>query len=218
MLLNADLRQRVVVDTRALPWADSNLKGIQRRLLERGEGQAPIVTNLVRYAPDTPYPQHDHGQDEEIFVLDGELSDEHGHYGPGSYILNPRGSAHTPYSRGGCTLLVKLSRLPDGLSQRCLVDTRNGGFQGPPEGVRRLSLFGGKEGTHAYVSRFSPGARIPHHGHPGGEELFILEGEVCDELGAYPAGTWVRQPHGSEHAPFSEKGAMVLVRRGYLPQ
>ncbi len=218
MLLNADVRQRVVVDTRALPWVDANAKGVQRRLMERGEGDLPLSTYLVRYAPGSRYPHHDHDLDEELLVLEGELADEAGHYGAGTYILNPRGSAHAPYSKGGCTLLVKLNRLPAAEGERRVVDTRNGGWQGPPEGVRRLSLFGAKDGANAYVSRFTPGARVPHHAHPGGEELFVLEGEIRDEFGTYPAGTWIRQPHGSEHAPFSETGALVLVRRGYLPQ
>lgn len=218
MLLNADVRQRVVMNTRALPWAAADTPGLQRLLLERTAGELPHATYLVRYAPGTRYPHHDHDLDEELLVLEGELADEAGRYAAGTYVLNPRGSAHAPHSAGGCTLLVKLGRLPPSEGERRVVDTRNGNWQGPAEGVRRLSLFGARDGTNAYVSRFAPGARVPHHGHPGGEELFVLEGEVRDELGAYPAGTWIRQPHGSEHAPYSEAGALVLVRRGYLPQ
>jgi anti-sigma factor ChrR (cupin superfamily) len=215
MLLNADVRQRVVVNTHALDWTPSPTEGVQRRLLERGEGDAAVATYLVRYAPGSHYPHHAHDLDEELLVLEGALHDELGRYGAGTYILNPRGSSHAPFSQGGCTLLVKLNRVRAD-DARLVVDTTNGGWQGPPEGVRRMSLFGAKDGINAYVSRFAPGARVPHHAHPGGEELFVLEGEIRDELGSYPAGTWIRQPHGSEHAPFSEKGALVLVRRGYL--
>jgi anti-sigma factor ChrR (cupin superfamily) len=219
MLLHADLRQRVVLDTGALDWVPSPTPGVQRRMLERDGDEVARATSIVRYAPGSRYPAHEHGAGEELLVLEGELCDELGRYPAGTWVLNPPGSAHAPYSEGGCTLLVKLRQLPGAGPERLVVDTRNGGWQGPPEGVRRLNLFR-DEATDVtvYLSRFAPGARIPHHGHPGGEELFVLEGEIRDEHGRYPAGSWIRQPHGSEHAPFSEIGAQVLVRRGHLPR
>jgi len=55
------------------------------------------------------------------------------------------------------------------------------------------------------------------HGHPGGEEVFVLEGALADEDGVYPKGTWVRMPAGSTHAPWSEDGALLWVKAGHLP-
>ena len=50
----------------------------------------------------------------------------------------------------------------------------------------------------------------------GGEEIFVLDGVFSDELGDYPAGTWIRSPHASMHTPFSREGCTILVRTGHL--
>ena len=60
-------------------------------------------------------------------------------------------------------------------------------------------------------------AKNAEHSHPGGEEVLVLEGELRDEFGIYPAGTWLRQPDGSRHAPYSETGCVLFVKRGHLP-
>jgi anti-sigma factor ChrR (cupin superfamily) len=41
-------------------------------------------------------------------VLEGTFSDEQGDYPAGSYVRNPVGSRHAPFSREGCTIFVKL--------------------------------------------------------------------------------------------------------------
>jgi len=45
-------------------------------------------------------------------VLEGVFSDEHGDYGAGMYVRNPVGSKHTPFSKDGCAILVKLWQYP----------------------------------------------------------------------------------------------------------
>ncbi|WP_420827371.1 cupin domain-containing protein [Halochromatium glycolicum] len=60
--------------------------------------------------------------------------------------------------------------------------------------------------------RWAPGTRCQAHTHWGGEEIFVLEGELEDEHGRYPRGTWLRSPHGSRHQPFSETGCLIYVR------
>ena len=50
-----------------------------------------------------------------------------------------------------------------------------------------------------------------------GEEIFVLSGEFCDEHGRYPAGTWIRSPHLSQHHPFVDKETIIWVKTGHLP-
>lgn len=59
--------------------------------------------------------------------------------------------------------------------------------------------------------RFEPGTSYPAHRHPGGEEYYVLEGELRDGAEHYGAGTYVWHPPGSVHAPRSDKGAVVLI-------
>jgi len=65
---------------------------------------------LLRYAPGASVPWHLHTGLETILVLDGVQSDERGDYPAGSLILNPAGSAHSVWSKGGCVVLIQWDR------------------------------------------------------------------------------------------------------------
>lgn len=108
MKLNADLSQRVVLETETLDWQDSPMQGVQRRMLDRDGAEVARATSLVKYAPGSHFSAHTHGGGEEFFVLEGTFSDEQGDYPAGTYVRNPVGSSHTPFSKDGCTIFVKL--------------------------------------------------------------------------------------------------------------
>jgi len=64
--------------------------------------------------------------------------------------------------------------------------------------------------------RFAPGTRFPRHDHPGGEEIFLLDGALEDEFGRYGKGSWLRYPPDSTHEPFSPEGGLAYVKSGHL--
>lgn len=64
------------------------------------------------------------------------------------------------------------------------------------------------------IVRYAPGAGLPAHVHHGGEEILVLAGAFADEHGSYPAGTYLRNPPGSAHAPVSAGGCTLLVKLG----
>jgi anti-sigma factor ChrR (cupin superfamily) len=217
MELLADLSQRVVVDTGALAWSPSPLAGVERRMLDRQGGEVARATSIVRYAPSSRFDRHHHGGGEEILVLDGTFSDELGDYPEGTYLRNPAGSAHAPFSEGGCTLLVKLQQMHSADQQRVVIDTRTADwFAGLVPGlqVQPLHAWGSE---HVALVRWAPGTAFQPHGHPGGEEIFVLDGVFQDDQGTYPAGSWLRNPPGSAHQPWSEQGCTILVKTGHLP-
>ncbi len=84
----------------------------------------------------------------------------------------------------------------------------------PQPGVeRRLLARSGAEVARAVsLVRYAPGSRFPAHRHPGGEEILVLEGVFQDEHGDYPAGTYLRNPPGTTHAPASQEGCVLFVR------
>ncbi|GEM_PF-2370435 len=49
--------------------------------------------------------------------------------------------------------------------------------------------------------RYEPNSSFPTHLHGGGEEIFVLDGPFADEHGEYPAGSYLRNPIGTSHAP-----------------
>jgi len=218
MNINADFSERIVLDTADAPWHPSPLPLVHRRLIERDGGEAARATSIVRYEAGARFDAHRHDLGEEILVLTGMLSDELGHYRPGTFIKNPPGSSHAPFSEGGCTLFVKLRHLDKLDVGRVVVDTVSAPwFPGAVDGlsVLPLSEFGPQ---HTAMVRWAPGTFFSPHRHYGGEEIFVVEGVFEDEYGRYPAGTWIRGPHLSQHQPFSREGCLIFVKTGHLTE
>ncbi|MGC8697723.1 MAG: cupin domain-containing protein [Halothiobacillus sp.] len=215
--LHADLFQRAVVDTQALPWVASPEPTVQRKLIERAAGDGTRATSLVRFAAGASFPAHTHAQGEEFFVLSGVFCDEFGCYPAGSYVVNPPGSQHTPSAPEGCVIFVKLHHLPAASTQKIVINTLKAAWlPGLVDGldVMPLADFGGE---HTALVRWQPNTYFKPHHHFGGEEIFVLEGEFCDETGCYPAGSWLRSPHFSHHTPFTRQGCTIFVKTGHLP-
>ncbi len=216
IMLNADFTERCVVNSSNLPWQPSSSPLVHRRLLERNGGEVARATSIVRYDAGATFGAHLHELGEEILVIDGTLSDEHGHYGPGTYLKNPPGSSHAPFSTGGCTLFVKLRHLDPEDTGRVVVHTlQSPWYRGMVDGlmVMPLSEFGTR---HTAMVRWAPGTYFNPHRHYGGEEIFVVEGVFSDEHGSYPQGSWIRSPHLSQHKPFSVEGCLILVKTGHL--
>jgi hypothetical protein len=60
-------------------------------------------------------------------VLEGVVSDDTGghltHYPAGTYLRNPEGFRHAPFSKQGCTIFVKLHQFQDADRRRVCIDT-----------------------------------------------------------------------------------------------
>ncbi len=84
----------------------------------------------------------------------------------------------------------------------------------PARGVSRIMLdrVGDEVARATSFVRYAPGSRFDRHVHDLGEEFLVLEGVFSDEQGDYPAGTYVRNPPGSHHAPRSETGCVLFVK------
>jgi anti-sigma factor ChrR (cupin superfamily) len=217
MEVRADLGQRVLLDTGGLAWSPSPMAGVERRMLDRRGGEIARATSLVRYAPGSSFERHSHGGGEEILVLEGTFSDERGDYGAGTYLRNPVGSNHAPFSEHGCTILVKLHQMHPADQQRVVFDTqRSSWVPGLVRGLEVMPLhaFGSE---HVALVRWAAGTVFQPHGHPGGEEILVLDGVFQDEFGSYPTGSWLRNPPGSVHRPWSEAGCTIWVKTGHLP-
>ena len=210
-----DLSQSVSINTHSLEWANSPRPDVLRKRLERESAEEGRATSIVQYKPGASFAPHTHPNGEEILVLDGVFSDEHGDYKEGAYLRNPPGSSHQPFSNEGCTLFVKLNHfLPDDTAH-IQIDTNNTQWL-PGQGnlqVMPLHAFGNE---HVALVKWPANERFQPHIHHGGEEIYIISGEFIDEYGRYPAGTWLRNPHLSKHHPYVEEETVILVKVGHL--
>ena len=214
MLVNTDFRLRVVVDTGAATWMPSPEPGVERVMLERDGGELARATSVVRYAAGSAFPPHVHDRGEELVVLDGELRDEHGTFPVGTYVCDPWGTRHSPFSLTGCLLLVKLRQLaPECRAPIVVHDAFARTRLSPGEAERVLVLREGP-GERVALVRWAAGHARGAEAYPYGAETFIVEGELEDELGAYARGTWIREPPGTTRRPQTASGCLLwIVRR-----
>src|SRR5213079_1830571 len=124
--VNGNLSVRAVADTTRMEWAPSPSGSVWRKRVHLvGPAESGQVTSVVRYEPHSMFPAHDHPDGEEILVLEGVFSDEHGDWPAGTYLLNPEGFRHTPFSEPGCILFVKLRQFAGRQRHHVIVDTNN---------------------------------------------------------------------------------------------
>ncbi len=216
MQLNTDLSQPAVMRAADTPWQPSPAPGVDRRMLYREGDEVATATSVVRYAPGSRFDEHVHDGGEEFLVLAGTFSDASGDFSAGTYVRNPPGSSHAPWTRQGTTILVSLRQFQRGDTARVVLDTLNSPWSpGQVAGLDVMPLH--SYGTeHIALVRWAPGTRFNAHQHWGGEEIYVISGELRDEHGAYPADTWLRNPHSSRHTPWSENGALIYVKVGHL--
>lgn len=217
MQLNSHFSQRIVILPDQYAFIDSPLAGVSRMMLERAGNEVARATSIVRYAAGSGYSAHTHNGGEEILVLDGIFSDEHGDYPTGTYLRNPPGTAHQPFSKEGCTLLVKLWQFAAGDNTQLALNTQQAKWlPGLVAGLSVLPLHE-HDGVNTALVRWAANTQFNPHTHPGGEEILVLEGVFCDEFGQYPAGSWLRNPRYSSHRPFTQaQGALIYVKTGHL--
>ena len=217
MDINTDFKQRIVLHADQLAWQASPVPGVDRKCLDRVGDEVARASSIVRYAPNTVFTPHAHDGGEEILVLDGCFSDERGDYPAGTYLRNPPGSEHAPYSTDGCTLFVKLRQFAQTDSQALRLNTEvSDWYPGLVPGLSVMPLHE-HDGISTALVRWAPNTVFNPHVHPGGEEIYVLDGVFHDEFGVYPKGSWIRSPRYSKHAPFTkEEGALIYVKVGHL--
>ncbi|WP_448552463.1 cupin domain-containing protein [Thalassotalea montiporae] len=214
--LNMNFEQRVVVSTAQQSWLASPKAGVWRKPLAREEAEQGHATSIVRYDAGASFSEHNHPLGEEILVLDGVFSDQTGDYPAGTYIRNPKGFVHAPYSEHGCTLFVKLHQFQESDTAQVRVNTQTAAWL-PGQGGLQVMPLHEHEGEHVALVKWPAGEKFKPHRHFGGEEILVLSGEFKDELGSYPIGTWLRSPHMSQHHPFVEQETIIWVKTGHLP-
>ncbi len=214
-MINMNLDQSVSINTNDLDWETSPKPNVLRKKLERALAEAGHATSIVQYKAGASFDPHTHPNGEEILVLEGVFSDENGDYGKGTYLRNPPGSTHKPFSNEGCILFVKLNQFsPSDLSRIC-IDTSNTAWL-PGQGNLQVMPLHTFEDEHVALVKWPENEYFQPHTHFGGEEIYVISGEFIDEHGSYPAGTWLRNPHLSKHHPFVKEETIILVKVGHL--
>ena len=101
---------QIVIDTHDAEWSPQYEPGLDVMPLHQFQDERVA---LIRWAPNTPFKEHTHQGGEEVFVIEGCFSDEHGDYPAGTWLRNPDQSSHNAFTRDeGALLYLKSGHLP----------------------------------------------------------------------------------------------------------
>lgn len=218
MRLNDDLGVRTVVHAARLDWVPSPTRGVDRRMLFRIGDEKARATSIVRYAPESRFPRHEHSGGEEFLVLDGVFQDESGDFPAGSYVRNPPGTGHAPGSDGGCTILVKLWQFRADDADRTVRRPGEGEPAAHRPGVEASTVLFDNGHERVVIEDWGPDGRVVV-ANPDGLELLVLSGAFSDGTEEMERWTWLRLPAGLDlAAEVGAKGARVWMKSGSLLQ
>ena len=193
--VRADLDQAAWLLPDEFVWEASPQPGVERVKLDRVGGEVAVATSLVRYAAGSAFPPHGHPLGEEYIVLEGEFADEHGRHPAGTYVRNPPGSHHTPYSDPGCLIFVKLRQMATD-DARHQVEALN---CSPPAVGWASHLLHAHGRERVWSVRAAAGERVVFPGAFDGYEVLVLQGAVrwqWLQTFEMPVYSWIRIPPG----------------------
>ena len=216
MRINADFSQVAIVDRSTAEWISSPESGVDRIMLDRIGDEVARATSIVRYATGSSFARHEHAMGEEFLVLDGVFSDDYGDYPPGTYVRNPPGSGHSPYSKDGCRILVKLRQFnPEDLT-RVVINTHEVELWQPGDTADSLPLhtFGTEQ---VRMMRIAAEQDYSIAGDPIGTEIFVVSGSIRFDGEKLPAESWLRLPAGQAADLEAREDVVLWVKSGHLP-
>jgi hypothetical protein len=211
MTLHADHSLRIVVDATELHAGLTGERALEQRIVP---SESRITLRSLQAGESLT---HDGAKLLEVLVVRGKLDLNGEALGPASYVRLAPGVSVT-FTSTEASLVYLNERIPTEPEKDSYalhgeeLDWR----QGMVPGLKVTSLHQGLT-KHTALVRWAPETRFNPHTHVGGEEILVLEGVFRDEHGSYPAGTWIRSPHLSNHRPFTgPEGATILVKVGHL--
>jgi len=217
MQLNADLNVAAAIRSNETDWVQSPASGVERRMLDRDEnGPVERATTIVRFRAGSSFSPHSHPGGEEFIVLEGVFSDETGDYPAGSYVRNPPGSRHRPYSDPGCTIFVKLWQMSPEDNNTVRINTRDRSLWSKiHSGHETLPLYQAQY-EHVSLHRWRKGQTLQPQVFEDGIEYLVIEGSFSDEHGEHCHGSWLRLPPGSKQSIKVLEDTLVYCKKGHL--
>ena len=215
---NADLSALVTIHAHEQPWRSAAVPGADEKLFERiGRGPGARETALLRLAPGFSAPRERAECRIDILVLEGAIDLLGRQCAAGHYLRIPPKAEIGLRTTAGATIMLKKRAGPaDG--EAIALDTNDRANWAPwgGRGSEKAQIYDpGSLPEASWVGFMLPHLTIPEHDHAGGEEIFILEGELRDERGSYGPRTWVRFPIGVTHTPSAlAQGCLMFVREG----
>ena len=173
----------------------------------------------IRWAGIVDLPAHGHlpldpsGRN-DLYILQGELIENAGLiHATGTFLRRSMGTSLIAGPQGARLFKYQDSSAPSN-DHATATPSQLDWCEGGAVGMKIASLINANQ--RLMLVSWIPGTQMRFHHHPRGEEIFVLTGELQDQRGRYPAGTWQRLYPETGHSPYSETHTLILLRNGHL--
>jgi len=239
--VNNDFSRRVVQYAAESLWQASATNSAEVRVLEYFPGQSPRLTAFLRTTIDTEAFKLP-ADALELVLIAGKMQCDEQDYNAGYYLRNPwknkqqesylvlggQSSTSGPFNRESNSTIdqheheqaivyVCAGQLEhsDKEERRINILDPNRWLPGPVEGTEVMPLHMHK-GNNAMLIRWLSTAHFTPKLDPRGEEVFVLEGELQDEVSRYPEGSWIRNPITSWQCWSGDAGTVIYYKNGHF--
>lgn len=154
------------------------------------------------------------GAAHDVYLLRGTVVADASTYAEGTFIADWRDKPLTA-GRDGAALFI-FRHAPMFAARTQFIEPQDlVWYPGGAAGMRVAPLVNAHH--RVILVSWQPGTKVGFHDHPFGEEIFVLNGELQDQRGRYPVGSWQRLYPNTGHAPFAEERTLIILRNGHLP-
>lgn len=236
MKINANFKLFSAVRFDPSKYIESPAYGVHRFMLDRIGSEKARATTIVKYNPNSKFPEHTHIGGEEFLVLEGTFKDQFGSFAAGTYVRNPINSKHAPWvDEDGCTIMVKLLQMaetPGEGTDPLHVDIEKAKIESGAAtdyGTCLEMYSNNRTGEMVEFCWIEANKSLPTDvKSKGGEEIFILDGSVklADE-DLHNKWSWLRFPATDDNEKIKcreevliagDQGARVFRKTGHLTE
>lgn len=204
--MNSDYEEKVSIKSNDLEWSEYKNSTSFIKIFSKKEDEE---TALIKIEKNGSLSNIDEINSVEIFVLEGNYTNEFGTFEEGTYLKFPHENEKFVKSETSCVVFRKINYKHN--NEEVMINSKKEEWL---LGHGNLSVKPLSEQT-ALVKWPKDEKFVPHK-HWGGEEIFVLSGVFIDEYGRFPKGAWIRSPHLSEHFPYVEEETIIFVKTGHL--
>jgi ChrR Cupin-like domain len=209
-----DLARRRVVYADGDSLRRGRSRGIEIQVFE----DYPLrFTGLIHLPAGTLLPPDPARHGTEILVFEGQVEFDGVLLGQHGYARRPGQPAPVVTATTDTILFVKRGHIPPEDDFETVLEPRAELWKGRQAGELKTLALHHHGGIAVSLMRYQPGTAAVVRRRIGGEEILVLDGTLLDERSAYPRGTWIRNPPGSLHEPYSVEGCLIYLQTGHLP-
>jgi len=228
---NADLDLRAQMHAEHTVWLPTKLSGLSLCILEYINGANPRMTALAKLDPESKGVAIP-ATELELLVQHGIIADDETEYLHPYYLRQPLdlngtnqnvtlypGSQTVRPDETQIEFYVATGQLPISDTERRCINLADNSLwlPGPVEHTEVMPLHMHKGANSMLVRWLAPVTFRPRLD-PLGEEVLVINGTLADELGNYPAGSWIRNPVASWQAWGGVAGTVIYYKNGHFGQ